>query len=88
MSPGVRTRSAWRGRLLTLGVIHLGPSILIDFERLQVEAEANVAASEIQHIADSLTAEFEVGTAQAFEDVSDALLQLREAGLIAAGATW
>ncbi len=39
-------------------------------------------------IADELTAEFEVAEAQAHEDVSDAILQLKEAGLIAAGATW
>ena len=42
----------------------------------------------LQHreIADSLAAEFEVTASQAVEDVSDALLQLREAGLISAGA--
>lgn len=37
-------------------------------------------------IADSLVSEFEVTPSQALEDVSDALLQLREAGLVAAGA--
>jgi len=41
-----------------------------------------------QQIAEALAAEFEVSGAQALEDVSDALLQLREAGLIAAGARW
>jgi PqqD family protein of HPr-rel-A system len=41
-----------------------------------------------QHIADSLASEFEVTSSQALEDVSDALLQLREAGLIAAGTQW
>lgn len=41
-----------------------------------------------RRIADSLAAEFEVSGSQALEDVSDALLQLREAGLIAAGARW
>jgi PqqD family protein of HPr-rel-A system len=41
-----------------------------------------------QQIAEALAAEFEVSGSQAREDVSDALLQLREAGLIAAGAGW
>ena len=39
-------------------------------------------------IAGALTAEFEVSAAQAHEDVSDAILQLKEAGFIAAGAAW
>lgn len=39
-------------------------------------------------IAGALTAEFEVNAAQAHEDVSDAILQLKEAGFIAAGAAW
>ncbi len=39
-------------------------------------------------IAGDLTAEFEVSEAQAGEDVSDAILQLKEAGFIAAGTTW
>lgn len=39
-------------------------------------------------IAGALTAEFEVSAPQAHEDVSDAILQLKEAGLIAAGAAW
>jgi|JI10StandDraft_1071094.scaffolds.fasta_scaffold13604_10 PqqD family protein of HPr-rel-A system len=39
-----------------------------------------------REIADSLTSEFEVTATQANEDVSDALLQLREAGLVSAGA--
>lgn len=37
-------------------------------------------------IAETLSAEFEVSAAQALEDVSDALLQLREAGLVAGSA--
>lgn len=37
-------------------------------------------------IADSLASEFEVTATQALEDVSDALLQLREAGLVSAGS--
>lgn len=39
-------------------------------------------------IAVALTAEFEVSEPQAREDVSDAMLQLKEAGFIAAGTTW
>lgn len=39
-------------------------------------------------IAGDLTAEYEVSEVQASEDVSDAILQLKEAGFIAAGATW
>ena len=39
-------------------------------------------------IAGALTAEFEVSEPQAHEDVSDAILQLKEAGFIAVGATW
>lgn len=39
-------------------------------------------------IASGLTAEFEVSEPQAHDDVSDALLQLKEAGLISASATW
>ncbi len=41
-----------------------------------------------QQIAESLAAEFEVAGPQALEDVSNALLQFREAGLIAAGTRW
>lgn len=37
-----------------------------------------------KQIAESLSAEFEVSPVQAHEDVSDALLQLREAGFIGA----
>lgn len=36
-------------------------------------------------IADSLASEFEVTATQALEDVSDALLQLKEAGLVSMG---
>lgn len=39
-------------------------------------------------IASALTAEFEVSKPQADDDVSDAMLQLKEAGLISASATW
>lgn len=39
-------------------------------------------------IAGALTAEFDVSEQQAHEDVSDAFLQLKEAGFIAAGAAW
>lgn len=39
-----------------------------------------------REIADSLASEFEVTATQALEDVSDALLQLREAGLISVEA--
>lgn len=39
-------------------------------------------------IAGAMTAEFEVDTAQANEDVSDIVLQLTEAGLLPAGVQW
>ena len=39
-----------------------------------------------QQIAEALAGEFEVSATQALEDVSDAFVQLREAGLITAGA--
>lgn len=42
--------------------------------------------SDQKQIAESLAAEFEVSAAQALEDVSDAFLQLKEAGLIGATA--
>ncbi|MBX3723993.1 MAG: HPr-rel-A system PqqD family peptide chaperone [Turneriella sp.] len=39
-----------------------------------------------RQIAEALTTDFEVSPAQALEDVSDALLQLKEVGLITGGA--